>query len=97
MLACPKASGFPPIYAVFDDLALSLCPLCTSAYQPGCSTVAVKSLEQTRMADLIPGDNRALQRSCLRPSAILTFHSIGRPEEAAPYRRLSKSEDPLQL
>ena len=61
------------------------------------SPVAVKSLEQTRMADLIPGDNRALQRSCLRPSAILTFHSIGSPEEAAPYRRLAKSEDPLQL
>src|SRR5215216_6325076 len=28
---------FPPIYAVFDDLAISICPLCTNAYQPGCS------------------------------------------------------------
>jgi hypothetical protein len=26
---------------VFDDLAVSLCPLCTSAYQPGCSTCVV--------------------------------------------------------
>ena len=37
-LARTGASGFPPIYAVVDDLAVSLCPLCTSAYQPGCST-----------------------------------------------------------
>jgi hypothetical protein len=29
---------FPPIYAVFDDLPVSLCPFCTNAYQPGCST-----------------------------------------------------------
>ncbi len=52
--------GIAPIYADFDDLAESLCPLCTSAYQPGCSTVAVKSFEQTRMVDLIPGDNRGV-------------------------------------
>jgi hypothetical protein len=32
ILACPTASGFPPIYAVFDDLAVSLCPLRTSLY-----------------------------------------------------------------
>jgi hypothetical protein len=51
MLACPNASGFPPIYAVFDDLALSLCPLCTSAHQPGCSTVAVKSFSKVIRAD----------------------------------------------
>jgi hypothetical protein len=30
-----------------------LCPLRTSVYQPGCSTVAVNPFEQTRMADLI--------------------------------------------
>ena len=47
-------------YAVFDDLAVSLCPLRTSSYQPGCSTVAVNTFEQTRMADLIPGDNRGI-------------------------------------
>jgi hypothetical protein len=29
------------IYADCDDLETSLCPLCTSAYQPGCTTVAV--------------------------------------------------------
>ena len=29
------------VYADFGDLLEKLCPLCTSAYQPGCSTVAV--------------------------------------------------------
>jgi hypothetical protein len=38
ILARTGASGFPPIYAVFDDLAVSVCPLRTSSYQPGCST-----------------------------------------------------------
>jgi hypothetical protein len=32
---CPEIAL---IWAVFDDLAESLCPLSTSAYQPGCST-----------------------------------------------------------
>ena len=37
--------GIAPIYAVFDDLEVSLCPLCTSAYQPGCTTGCTTCLE----------------------------------------------------
>ena len=61
--------------------------------------VAVNPLAKTLIADLISSRViiHVLQRSCLRPSAILTFQSIGRPEEEAPYRRLPKSEDSLHL
>src|SRR5215216_7578768 len=38
VLACTGASGNWLVYGVFDDLGVSVCPLCTSAYQPGCST-----------------------------------------------------------
>ena len=40
VLLCPETAR---IYADFEDLAVSVCPLCTSAYQPGCSTVVVRS------------------------------------------------------
>jgi hypothetical protein len=63
------------------------------------SQVAVNPWEKTLIA--YPCSSRViihvLQRSCLRPSAILTLQSIGPPEEEAPYLRLPKSEDPLQL
>src|SRR5215210_7111207 len=36
-----------------DNLAESLCPLRTSTYQPGCSTVAVNPFEQTPMTNRI--------------------------------------------
>src|SRR5215211_4502541 len=38
VLACTGASGNCLVYGVFDGLGVSVCPLCTSAYQPGCST-----------------------------------------------------------
>jgi hypothetical protein len=38
---------FPPIYAVFDDLLESLCPLCTTSYQPVAVRVAVHT-QRTR-------------------------------------------------
>ena len=44
VLDCTTASGNRLVYGVFDDLALSLCPLRTSSYQPGCSTIAVRFL-----------------------------------------------------
>src|SRR5215203_608497 len=37
VLACTGASGNWLVYGVFDDLGVSVCPLCTSAYEPGCS------------------------------------------------------------
>ena len=36
ILARPGASGNCACLGSFDDLAVSLCPLCTSVYQPGC-------------------------------------------------------------
>jgi hypothetical protein len=55
-----------------------LCPLRTSVYQPGCSTVAVKPFEQTRMADLlIPGDNRGVagvRTGLASPGYLRWFH-----------------------
>ena len=53
--------GIALIWAVFDDLGVLLCPLCTSVYQPGCSTVAVNPFEQTQVADLLfTNDNRGV-------------------------------------
>ena len=38
ILARPYASGNRACLGSFDDLAVSLCALCTSVHQPGCST-----------------------------------------------------------
>ena len=43
------------VYAVFDDLGVSLCPVRTSAYQPGCSTVAVHLSASIRARDEVSG------------------------------------------
>jgi hypothetical protein len=42
-------------WAVFDDLAASLCPLCSSAYQPGCSAFGGRA----------PGGEQRLQRAAV--------------------------------
>ena len=42
-----------PIYAVFDDLASSLCPVCIGVNQSGCSMVAVHPFEYRRIAELL--------------------------------------------
>ena len=47
----------PPFYAVFDNLAESLCPLCTSAYQYGCSKLRCSHLDQS-LAAVYGGDVR---------------------------------------
>jgi hypothetical protein len=40
----------------------------TNMYRPGCSTVAVQSLEQTRVADLlIPSDKSGVAEVCISP------------------------------
>jgi hypothetical protein len=59
---CP---GIALIHADFDDLTVSLCPLRASAYQPGCSTVAVNPSKQPRMAKLlIANDDPLVGRVC---------------------------------
>jgi hypothetical protein len=41
-----------------------LCPLRTSVYQRGCSTVAVKPFEKTSTADLVTSDDRGVAGVC---------------------------------
>ena len=58
VLARPGASGISLVQAVFGVPELILCPL-------RISPVAVKSFDQTRIADLlITGDNRGVARVC---------------------------------
>jgi hypothetical protein len=58
-------SGASGIFACSGGFRRARANLVSVAYQPGCSTVAVKSFDQTRIADLlITGDNRGVARVC---------------------------------
>ena len=50
VLARPVVSTKSLLLQAFSEFGKEVCPLRTSLYQPGCSTVAVNPFEQTRMA-----------------------------------------------
>jgi hypothetical protein len=69
---CPDVSVQSAHLQGLREMEASDCPLCTGAYQSGCSTVAVNPFEQTQLADVpTMSDNRGVAEDRTRLRILL--------------------------